>query len=245
MTVPDGDLVERLAARDGSALSGIYDRHNRSVYGYALLLTRRRREARRVLERTFTELARAPERASSSTDLRVPLLAVARGIALEERGGGRRRWFRVKASAALSCAGATDLGERLDRSSPEEAEEFALRELEGIGVQELLARVAPVRVSGSGTLWTAPPHSLRAPILLKGREASQPARRYVRWALEWALLATALALAFLAETRAPRLPETEPGQGREGGFRHFRKDQESRFRAGELIELLGREERAR
>ncbi|HEX7896704.1 MAG TPA: hypothetical protein VF950_03035 [Planctomycetota bacterium] len=199
----DSDLLVRLAARDGAALADLYDRHARSVHGYALAITQRPGESRRALIKTFESLARGPESASTAGCLRRHLLAVARPFAWAERSRWRLRWRRLPRSFALDPSSSPDLIEEMDRVSEDAAEDTLLRAVEGFGgVQP----DQPVSTSTRGT-WRPPPPSLRSLTLARAREAARPSRRYARWLLSGAFLVGALLLAVWTDALSPRLPE--------------------------------------
>ncbi len=216
----DTDLLVRLASRDAAALDDLYDRHARSVYGYALALTRRPNEARRTLVKTFEALARGPELASTAASLRRHLLALARPFAWAERSRWRPRLPRLPRSFALDPSSSPDLIAEMDRVSEDAAEDTMLLALEGFGGVQLDDQNAePVSPATSTRgAWRTPPASLRSITLSRAREAARPARRYVRWLLSWALFVGALLLAFWTESGAPRLPDVPytPPAGRMG-----------------------------
>ena len=205
--VEDSDLLVRLSSLDAGAFAAVYDRHAAAVYGYALLVTRKPKDARRVLARTFSSLARTPERASTAGSLRRPLLALARPIAWDYRT--RRRWFRKKASFALDPSAPGELRERLDAESDDTAEEAVLRAVEAFGVRELQTEGAPLegvkRVEGAS--WKSPPRSMRSLVLLKASDAARPGRRYLRWLALWSLVAGAFFVALATERATPRIPQ--------------------------------------
>ena len=205
----DSDLLIRLAARDEAALADLYDRHARSVHGYALAITQRPSEARRALIKTFEALARGPESASTASCLRRHLLAVARPVAWAERSRWRLRWRRLPRSFALDPSSSPDLIEEMDRVSEDAAEDTLLLAIEGFGGVQLDQKdgqpVSPA-TSTRGT-WRPPPPSLRSLTLSRAREAERPSRRYARWLLSGAFLVGALLLAVWTDALSPRLPE--------------------------------------
>jgi DNA-directed RNA polymerase specialized sigma24 family protein len=238
----DSDLLLRVASADTAALSGIYDRHASAVYGYALLITRSPRAARRVVIATFAGLARQPERASTSGNLRRPLLALARPIAYAERP--RRRWFRKKGSYALAASSPPDVLKRLDAEPEEVAEGTALHAVEGIGVHDLQTES---RSFGSGvvvgTAWRAAPGSLRALALMKATDAARPSQRYLRWFAIWAVFTSSVALAFGTQRATPAPPPAAFISPQEPVGK--RNDETTRKRRGllDLIDGLHREVR--
>ena len=48
-------LIERIVARDGSAVGELYDRHNRLLFGLILRILRDRGEAEEVLQEVFVQ----------------------------------------------------------------------------------------------------------------------------------------------------------------------------------------------
>lgn len=205
----DSDLLIRLAAHDGAALAGLYDRHARSVHGYALAITRRPGEARRALVKTFAALARGPESASTAGCLRRHLLAVARPFAWAERSRWRLRWRQLPRSFALDPSSSPDLLEEMDRVGEEAAEDTLLLAVEGFGgVQPDPKDGQPVsRSSSTRGSWRPPPPSLRSLTLSRALEAAKPSRRYARWLVSGAFLVGGLLLAVWTDAIAPRLPE--------------------------------------
>jgi DNA-directed RNA polymerase specialized sigma24 family protein len=211
----DSDLLVRLASRDEAALADLYDRHARSVYGYALAITRRPREARRALIRTFEALARGPDSASTAGSLRRHLLSLARPIAWAERSRWRLRLPAHPRAYALDPeASSPDLIEEANQSADNGAEDTLLRAVEGFDPDA--EEVAPGTTTRGA--WRPPPPSMRALTLSRAREASRPARRYARWLLSWALFAAALLTAVGSDVASPRLPEVSytPPAGRMG-----------------------------
>jgi DNA-directed RNA polymerase specialized sigma24 family protein len=207
--VEDSDLLLRLSSLDAGAFATLYDRHAAAVYGYALLVTRKPKDARRVLARTFTALARSPERASTAGSLRRPLLALARPLAWDYRS--RRRWFRKKASFALDPSAPEELRKRLDAEPDDSAEEAALRAVEGFGIRQLQsegALFAGVDKPVEGARWKSPPRSMRSLVLLKASDAARPGRRYLRWLALWSLVAGAFFVALATERATPRIPRS-------------------------------------
>jgi hypothetical protein len=235
--VSDGDLFERLLSGQASALASVYDRHAASVYGLVLLRSRSRASARRVLLRTFAELARSPERASTSAGLGGALLAIARTLSREER---TPRWRRSRPEAAFEPGAEAGFLDALGKLPAEEAEEFALRKLEGMGIQDLeAARPAPPSPQGGPPArWKRPPGSMRPLTLLRAVEAARPARRYVRWVAEWVLFAGAVLLAWTIESRAPEFPLPRPAPVPPGAEWLFRTAPGAPARAQDLIDVL-------
>lgn len=207
MTNEDSDLLLRLASRDASALADLYDRHARSVYGYALALTRRPREARRTLIRTYQALAKGPEQACAAACLRRHLLALARPIAWAERSRWRLRLPALPRGYALDPGSAPNLIAETNAARGQEAEESILMALEGIESLDRDEFEGPPPTPGSRGAWRSPPPSLRPLVLARAREAARPARRYARWLLSWALCVGALLLAVGSDSSSPRLPD--------------------------------------
>jgi hypothetical protein len=203
MNAEDSDLLLRLASREPRALESLYDAHARSVYGYALAMTRRPREARRTLIRVFEALARAPESASGSLSLRRHLLSLTRPIAWSERSRWGFRGLRRRSSYALDPASAGELKDETERAGADAVESVLLRAVEGIDgpLEETTTS------SASRGAWRPPPASLRSLVLLRAREAARPVRRYVRWLASWGLLVGAVLLALASEAVTPRLPD--------------------------------------
>lgn len=247
MTQLDSDLLLRVASQETEALAGIYDRHAAAVYGYALLVTRRPRQAAKILARAIAGLARSPERATTSGGLRRPLLALTRPLARRE-AERRRLWRRKRRSYALAPDAPAGLRERLDREEPEAAEETALRAIEGLGVREIQDEtlpLPPLSDTAPAVAWRPPPASLRALVLLHAAEASQPARRYVRWVLSWGVFAAALVVAIFVESRTPRLPEVDYTPPPESISQERNDALKRRRPVTDLIEALKRAEEGR
>src|SRR5262245_65293060 len=55
-SVSDVELLQRIAARDPDAVSELYDRHNRLLFGLILRILRDRGEAEEVLQEVFLQL---------------------------------------------------------------------------------------------------------------------------------------------------------------------------------------------
>ena len=216
----DSDLLVRLSSREPGALADLYDRHARSVYGYALAITRRPKEARRTLLRTFEELAREPESASTAGCLRRHLLALTRPFAWAERSRWRLRLPRQPRGYALDPSSSPDLIAEMNRVSEDAAEDTLLLAVEGFGgvrLDEKDAEPVSPATSTRGT-WRPPPSSMRSLTLSRAREAARPSRRYARWLLSWAFFVGAMLLAFWTDAESPRLPEVPytPPAGRMG-----------------------------
>jgi len=63
---PEGDrldvaLIERIAAREASAVGDLYDRHSRLLYGLILRILRDRSEADEVLKDVFVTVCKRAE----------------------------------------------------------------------------------------------------------------------------------------------------------------------------------------
>jgi RNA polymerase sigma-70 factor, ECF subfamily len=56
LDMPDSDLLERIAARDQSALSELYDRHGRQLYGIILAVVRDTDSAEEILQSVFVQI---------------------------------------------------------------------------------------------------------------------------------------------------------------------------------------------
>lgn len=77
-------------------LPELYDKHAAEVYGYALLVTRRKRRARTILTRAFEEAARRSEGGD--------VVAIGKTMADARRPRKIRRWLYAKPSRALDPA---------------------------------------------------------------------------------------------------------------------------------------------
>jgi DNA-directed RNA polymerase specialized sigma24 family protein len=239
----DTDLLMRVASSDVQALAPIYDRHATSVYGYAWLVTRNPRDARRVLEETFAAFAREPERASSAADLRRPLLGLARSIAWSLRTRKRRKWTLRKAARAFGRGTPREFLDRIAGAPEDLAEQMALRGVEGLSVGEVQPGAeAPVVLDvPAGALWRPLPRWLRGLVLMRAADAVRPGRRYFRWFLIWAVFAASILAAALSDANAPRLPESSyrPPRGRVGA--ELREELKLRRQVYDIVDGFRRE----
>ena len=208
MTRPtDTELASRMASQDFRALGELFDRHARSVYGYAWFVTRSGADARAVLVRTFGALALAPERVATAPDMRRSLLALARPLAWAARHRhGNLRWFLGRPSRALESSAPPELRAGIDASPEDVAEGMTLLAAEGLDVHDL-------GIGGGGpaaapcAAWRPLPGALRPLALMHARDVLRPGRRWLRRALLAATIPACLLFAQWTTTLRPRLPE--------------------------------------
>src|SRR5690348_11132317 len=106
MTLSDTELLQRMKSGDEQAFGVLYQRHQRPVYRFALLMTGSANTAEDVVQEVFLELIREVERYNPA---RAPLNAYLCGIA---RNHVRRRLVRerpyVQLTEETSVAGTAD-----------------------------------------------------------------------------------------------------------------------------------------
>jgi RNA polymerase sigma-70 factor, ECF subfamily len=97
----DAALIERIVARDASAVGELYDRHNRLLYGLILRIVRDRSEADEVLQEVFVAVWNRAETYSAAAGSATGwLVRIARNRAIDRlRANTTRR--RVLESAPL------------------------------------------------------------------------------------------------------------------------------------------------
>lgn len=203
----DTELVSRIASEDLRALGQLFDRHARSIYGYALLVTRRAADARAVVVRTFAALALSPERLATTPDARRSLLAAARPIAwaAAQKHAGMI-WFLSPRSRALDRSAPAELRISIDSSPGEVAEEMGLLATEGFNVHDLATARAGTAAPPTAA-WRRCPGGLRPLVVMHARDALRPWRRWLRRALVAATIPASLLFAHWTTTLRPTLPE--------------------------------------
>lgn len=198
-----GQLVG-LAARDPRPLAAIYDAHANSVYGYALVLTRRRQDAQLALRDVFRELACLPERALEARTLRVYLLRRTRDAALRRRETTHAFPWRL---APAACVRGDARG-----TPPEHWEAGVLRRTERLDAQDLSALLGwseeetkdvTERVPAKGLDWVSPPRRLRKQILIDATDAMFPWRPWLSLSIWLVVLAAVCWLAVGISLWAP------------------------------------------
>lgn len=192
----DSELVARCASSDRRALEELYERHARSAYGYALLITRHAGDAARVLRTVFASIARAPERLGTGDPLRFQILALTRGAAYAEKSK------RDRTRSLLPMSRALDPATRFEAQP--ESEEAYLLAVEGI-VPEDLQRVDPPMTEPRAS-WAPPPPYLKALAMIDGADAMEPSRKFVRRIALWMVLAGSILVAWASDVTAPVLP---------------------------------------
>ncbi len=117
----DLSLLERMAARDESAVGEFYDRHSRLVFGLILRILRNRAEAEEVLQEVFVQAWRKVGTYNASLGAPVAwLVRIARNRAIDRL---RSNHVRERMTEAM----ASDLGnERSQASSPKSEEQIAV-----------------------------------------------------------------------------------------------------------------------
>lgn len=115
----DAALLQRIAARDTTALAELYDRHHRLLFGLILRILRDRAEAEEILQEVFVRVwTRA---ASFDSRLGGPLawfVGVSRNCAIDRL---RARRTRAAVDGLPHVAGAADSAPAADIQSPEGA----------------------------------------------------------------------------------------------------------------------------
>jgi hypothetical protein len=208
MTSSSAEALFEVSSGNFRALRIVYDEHAAAVWGLALVVTRSRRRAARVLATLLTDLSQSPERFADGRDLRVSILAAAFKLASQEARRKRWPWSRpVRRSLALERPVEAALAARLDSAGDDEALRIVLEAAEGLTPDHVAAGASLAVPPGKpAARWQKPPRSLKALLLMKSTEAARPERKYVRWFLLWLAPLAGLVLARLSERTAPKLP---------------------------------------
>ncbi|KAF0246909.1 MAG: hypothetical protein FD180_268 [Planctomycetota bacterium] len=209
MNEQGAEALLQVSSGNFRALRPVYDEQAPAAWGLALLVTRRRRRAARVLTRLFSEVSTSPERFADGRDLRVSILAATLRLASLETRRKRWPWPRpARRSRAFEGPVDASFAQRIDSATDEQALRLALEAVEGLSPEDLAdaTRKASARPSPPAPRWRHPPRSLKALLLMKATEAARPERKYVRWFLIWLAPLAGLVLARLSERTAPRLP---------------------------------------
>lgn len=116
----DLELLERMAARDESAVGVFYDRHARLLFGLILRMLRNRAEAEEVLQEVFVQAWTKVDTYNASLGAPVAwLVRIARNRAIDRLRSNLVRQRTVEAMAP-------DSGERSEAYSPRSEEQIAV-----------------------------------------------------------------------------------------------------------------------
>ncbi len=146
------ELVDRLRAGEGAALTAAYEQHGEAILRFLVRLCRRRELAEDLFQETWVRLARHARRLEPDTQLRAWLYTVARNLHRDharwavldgERLGTLASWWHLGATdanapdeAARASATAARLERAIDRLPASGREVLLLVAGEGLSVDE-------------------------------------------------------------------------------------------------------------
>jgi RNA polymerase sigma-70 factor (ECF subfamily) len=147
------ELVDRLRAGEGAALTAAYEQHGEAILRFLVRLCRRRELAEDLFQETWVRLARHARRLEPDTQLRAWLYAVARNLYRDharwavldgERLGTLASWWHLSAAsgegapeaAAIASAARARLERAIARLPTAGREVLLLVAAEGLSVDE-------------------------------------------------------------------------------------------------------------